>query len=104
MYVVGWNMPGYLPESDPETFDNYGDAAMHLIVTVHDWCEDDLQSVTWAPTEEQAFLAARIEDRYGMVTDAIASSEGPSFAMAVPDVGYNDEKNIVVWIARKEQP
>ena len=30
-YVIGWNMPGYLPEMDPETYDPFGEAMEALV-------------------------------------------------------------------------
>ena len=42
LYIAGWNMPGYLPESDPAIFDNETDAIRYLSDTVDRfWSEDD---------------------------------------------------------------
>ena len=95
MFVVGWNMPGYLPESEPERFLTWVDAKTHLAVTLDDWCEDDLQSVGWAPATEQDVIASQIVDRYAGVIDAVIASDGPSFAMEIA------EQNVVVWIAQE---
>ena len=40
-YVAGWNMPGYLPETDPETFDTLEDAAEYLRETLARWLDED---------------------------------------------------------------
>ncbi len=41
MYVAGWNMAGYLPETDPETFENLEDATAYLRETVERWLDED---------------------------------------------------------------
>ena len=41
MYVAGWNMPGYLPETDPVIFDNETDAVRYLSDTVDRFWDDD---------------------------------------------------------------
>jgi hypothetical protein len=33
-WVAGWNMPGYLPESDPEGFDTWGEAHAYIVESV----------------------------------------------------------------------
>ena len=38
-YIVGWNMPGYLPESEPAEFDDFYDATQYLIATLDDITE-----------------------------------------------------------------
>ena len=41
LYIAGWNMPGYLPETDPAIFDNETDATRYLSDTVDRfWGED----------------------------------------------------------------
>ena len=30
-YVAGWNMPGYLPETDPQEFDNLAEAREYIV-------------------------------------------------------------------------
>jgi hypothetical protein len=40
-YTAGWNMPGYLPETDPETFDTLDDAAAYLRDTLARWLDED---------------------------------------------------------------
>lgn len=40
-YTAGWNMPGYLPETDPETFDSLQDAAAYLRETLARWLDED---------------------------------------------------------------
>lgn len=50
-YTAGWNMAGYLPETDPVTFDTLQEAATYLKDTVErwqdeDWQESDVDSLT----------------------------------------------------------
>lgn len=30
-FIVGWNMPGYMPDTDPEEYDNWDDARAALV-------------------------------------------------------------------------
>ena len=47
-YIAGWNIPGYLPESDPAIFDNETDAIRYLSDTVERfWDEDYAGDTTW---------------------------------------------------------
>ena len=49
LYVAGWNVPGYLPESDPEIFDNETDAIRYLSDTVDlFWGDDAYVDSEWA--------------------------------------------------------
>lgn len=38
-YVVGWNMPGYLPDSEPSEFDDFESAKTYLLDTLKDGLE-----------------------------------------------------------------
>lgn len=40
-YTAGWNMTGYLPETDPETFESLEDAAAYLRETLTRWLDED---------------------------------------------------------------
>lgn len=40
-YIAGWNMAGYLPETDPETFETLEDAAAYLRETLERWLDED---------------------------------------------------------------
>ena len=52
-YVAGWNIPGCLPEVDPETFDNETDAIRYLSDTVERfWDEDYVIDTTWTHRNE----------------------------------------------------
>lgn len=41
LYVAGWNVPGYLPESEPAIFDNETGAIRYLSDTVDRFWDDD---------------------------------------------------------------
>ena len=49
LYVAGWNMPGYLPESNPAVFEDEADAIRYLSDTVERfWDEEyDAPNGTW---------------------------------------------------------
>lgn len=40
-YVAGWNMPGYLPETDPETFETFEDAVAYIAAEIERWRDQD---------------------------------------------------------------
>lgn len=40
-YTAGWNVAGYLPETDPETFETLADAVAYLRDTVAQWQDQD---------------------------------------------------------------
>ena len=43
-WVAGWNMPGYLPETEPESFDTWEDAHAYIVGELErawDMGEDD---------------------------------------------------------------
>ncbi len=58
-WVAGFNQPGYLPESDPEVFDNYLDAVEYLrdelATSTEDYNEDEYEE---AQNDFQAMLPA----------------------------------------------
>jgi hypothetical protein len=43
-WVAGWNMGGYLPETDPAVFDNLTDATAYLRETVETWLDQDYET------------------------------------------------------------
>ena len=45
-YVAGWNMPGYLPESEPWTTDSYDDAVEYMLYEMERYA-DDLDGAAW---------------------------------------------------------
>ena len=51
LYIAGWNMPGYLPETDPVIFDNETDAILYLTDTVDRFWDDD-----YATTEKDNWI------------------------------------------------
>lgn len=52
-YTAGYNMPGYMPETNPETFDTWDEAVDYIKETVEGFFAEDIESVTWAPESEQ---------------------------------------------------
>ena len=41
LYVAGWNMPGYLPESDPTVFETESEAKHYLISAIDQFWDED---------------------------------------------------------------
>jgi len=56
-YVAGWNMPGYLPETDPVEFDTFTDAIDYLKWSLIRWDLDDSESyysaISWLDRERK---------------------------------------------------
>ena len=48
LYIAGWNMPGYLPETDPVIFDNETDAIRYLSDAVDRFWDDDYAATDYA--------------------------------------------------------
>lgn len=47
-YRAGWNMPGYLPESDPVVFDTFADAVAYLdgeLARIDEYGDDDADAI-----------------------------------------------------------
>ena len=48
LYVAGWNMPGYLPDTDPAVFQTEDEATSYLIREIDlFWDEDYLADNRW---------------------------------------------------------
>lgn len=43
-WTAGWNMPGYLPETDPGTFDEWQDAMNYLVGAIDRFWDQDQES------------------------------------------------------------
>lgn len=46
MYTAGWNIPGCLPESEPQEFDTFSEAKAYLVDTVELFWDQDYDRVT----------------------------------------------------------
>jgi len=44
MYIAGWNQPGYLPESDPATFDDFADAKGYILDEMQNYSDELFES------------------------------------------------------------
>lgn len=49
-FVAGWNMPGYLPDADPEVFDD----AENAMEYVRDLMREDAESMGWRQEDAEA--------------------------------------------------
>jgi hypothetical protein len=54
-YLAGWNMPGYMPDSPPEQFDDADDARAYLTAAMRDEAEQDDERVD---NPDQAYAQA----------------------------------------------
>lgn len=54
LYIAGWNIPGYLPESDPAIFDNETNAIRYLSDTVDRFWDEDYEADTTEENRDKA--------------------------------------------------
>lgn len=56
MYVAGWNMPGYLPDTDPVHFDTFEDAREYIASELESYADErsDLEGFEEAFAEDEA--------------------------------------------------
>ena len=61
-YIAGWNIPGYLPETEPAIFDNETDAIRYLTDTI-DWFWDGDYWANEAESDERwADISSSLSD------------------------------------------
>ena len=89
-YTAGHNIPGYLPESDVETFDTYRDAA--------DWLRQEMMRAADGIADvygETSPLLFSYFDAY----DALAGDDGNAFHI-VPTSDSPHDLGIAYWVER----
>ncbi len=65
MYTAGWNISGYLPETDPEHFDTFAEAIAYLAETVERFWDQDTDfgvGTRWLPVHTELHNAATPPD------------------------------------------
>jgi len=55
-YIAGWNMPGYMPDSEPSAFETFDEAKRYIIEELKR-CEDEADAEAVAE-----YYCARAED------------------------------------------
>jgi hypothetical protein len=55
-FVAGWNMPGYMPDSEPAEFDDADDALEYLKDTAKQFAEQDADGMGWSDADLNAAL------------------------------------------------
>jgi hypothetical protein len=86
-WTAGWNMPGYLPETDPETFTEWKDARAYLIETIDRFWDEDYDGGNHGRT-------ASDEKWLHLHTQLPLASEDESFVM------MNGDGSLVFWITQ----
>ena len=90
-YIAGWNMPGYMPESEPEEFDTAREAVQYLLDTVERFWDSDAD----VPNLE---ADARWLGIHTALHNALTSTEDlEDFA------GDTGDMSLVFWIERSEE-
>jgi hypothetical protein len=51
-WVAGWNMPGYLPDNQPEVFDSFEDAQEWLAEQITEFVQDITDNQSAAVADE----------------------------------------------------
>jgi len=101
-WVAGWNIPGYMPDEEPRTFDTREEAVAHLDDELERALQDrlELHEATVEPTEHDRharWLDRRdvIKNTYNRALDALrgASSSGPFWVQC---------GNHVWWVAEEQ--
>lgn len=87
-WVAGWNMPGYLPETDPVEFERRSDAIRYLADEMDRWAEQ-----YWGD-----------EDGRDVVCENLAASlEADNSDGGTHDVLHMDHVlNVSLWVRRVE--
>jgi hypothetical protein len=52
-WTAGWNMPGYLPESEPVTFDTWREAHRYVVETVERFWDEDQDSANGVDADRE---------------------------------------------------
>lgn len=74
-WIAGWNMPGYLPESDPETFEDWHAAHSHIVEAVERFWDEDTDTEgldedgEWLPAHT-ALHVATTDQPYAVSNDS----------------------------------
>lgn len=91
-WLAGWNMPGYLPETEPVEFDSREDALNYLFAEAERWAEYAYDGADCNATPES--------DAYDDLAASIAHDNAPG---ATHEVGHvNTAVNVSVWVRKAE--
>lgn len=97
-WIAGWNMPGYLPETDPEPFTFWGEAWEYLRDTVDRFKGQDEELPGCCP-DDSLGCEACVECVYGSTLaafDAVKRDDsGTAFSV------MHGENELVFWIASR---
>ncbi len=89
MYAAGWNMPGYMPETDPEVFETFAEGRDYLLDTVERFADSD------ADVMDAIELATKWDDLIDQIK-------------ALPDEmyewqGYDGDLTLSFWVQLTEE-
>ena len=92
-WVAGWNIPGYLPESDPALFDEWQDAHGYIYDAVQRfWDEDAQASDPDAPGDSEQADAKWLDVDTALNLAHYGGSWG----------SYNGDQSLWFWIVQAE--
>lgn len=95
-YIAGWNMPGYLPETEPEGFDTFAQAVAYLVDTVERFWDED-----YADADAEADVhdaRENVDDKWLPVHTALDSA-APAHDLGTSTFQeYTGDRQYVFWI------
>lgn len=71
--VAGWNMPGYMPDSDPAEFDNFEDARAYIAEELRNVAEGEFNGLDDEQRDAIKTLADQVENGKGEFADNVAN-------------------------------
>jgi len=87
MFIAGWNMPGYLPDSDPVEFETRDEAVSYLSDTIERFWDDEYQ-------------AAYDDDIHAELEEIANRWTGVAEALNYQDGSVTGDDSLVFWIER----
>jgi len=97
-WVAGWNMAGYMPDSEPDNYESRGDAREAVITELRERAEQDEESADHEEQQDDIELAETLR---------LKAREYEAAAIALEGSESEDEESVTAnnwafWIARAE--
>ena len=76
LYVAGWNMPGYLPDTDPVAFATEGEATHYLISEIDLFWDEDYLAGDSHEVADERWLSIYASLRYETAPYSVQNGDG----------------------------
>ena len=97
LYVAGWNMPGYLPETDPAVFETEGEATHYLISEIDLFWDEEYLAGDSREAADNRWMDVYSSLPYETAPYSVQNGDGSLtfWVTIVPksDLPYNSEGN-----------